>query len=152
MTSDAFKALEYAENELGVHSVYEGALISSEELSNVHAELIGTRSAKRDLEANLVDRELELASEQWGKHPELSATRMDQIMRRVKNEDQSCREIRERILGMTRRIESGEYRKSLIEADIRIAASRLQELGGYLQYLAAIKQAHETNRTQENTK
>lgn len=137
--SDALKALKYAEEQLGANSVFEAAQHMRDEVELFGNELVELRHKKRELDASLVDREMILASEERGKHPEMSATAMEAHMRRVKNNDDEHREIRDLINITLRKIDNGEHQKTLKELDVKIAVSRLQELGGYFVYLAAIK-------------
>lgn len=149
--ADSIKALHYAETNLGVHKVYEEAQTARNKLKLVLDEIVKARSKKRDLESQLVDREMVLVSEERGKHPDFSATAMEAHMRRVKNDDDDCRELREMIASTASSIDRGEAAKVMAEVDIKIAASRLEELGGYLQYLAAVKnaQANDANDAKE---
>jgi uncharacterized protein YhaN len=147
MMADSVKALNYAEDFLGVHKVYQEAISARQKLDKTLDALVGARYRKRELESSLVDREMELISEQRGIHPEFSATAMDAHMKRIKNADDDYREIREQISATTSTIDSLESNKTVDEVDIKIAVARLQELGGYFEYLAVIKQqqAHDAS-------
>jgi len=140
--AEGSQGIRYAEDQLGVHSVYRDATFARSNLEAAIDEIYKARLRRREAEVKLADREMELASEEWGKNPDMSAAKMDQHMKVAKQTDPTCRELREEIFAATTRIEAQETSKALYEADIKIAVSRLQELGGYLNYLAAIKQAH----------
>lgn len=140
--AEGSQGIHYAEEQLGVHSVYQDAKLARANLQAVVDEIFKARLRKREAEAQIADREMELASEEWGKHPDLSAAKMDQHMKVAKQTDLRCRELRRVIFDATSRIEGQETSRVLFEADLKIAVSRLQELGGYLNFLAAIKQAH----------
>ena len=137
--ADPKKALDYAEQVLGVHSVYEEAKAARVELQSALDSLTGARMRKREYESALADREFELVTEERGKHPDMSVSGMEAHMRRIKNEDDACRELREQLMMVSAQIDAYETSKALAEADIKITASRLQELGGYLEFLAVIK-------------
>jgi hypothetical protein len=64
---------------------------------------------------------------------------MDQHMKVAKQVDPRCRELRKEIFDATSRIEAQETSRVGYEADLKIAVSRLNELGGYLTFLAALK-------------
>lgn len=137
--ADPLESLKYAEEKLGVNEVYESTTALRAELEEVGNDLVALRDRKRDLDSKLTDREVLLGIEERGVHPDFSATAMEAHMKRVKNNDDEHREIREQIQFVLRGIDTAEFKRSLIEVDIKIAVSRLQELGGYFQFLAAIK-------------
>lgn len=139
--SAGLKALRYAENQLGVNKVHEGALRSRNNLDQVLTELGELRDKKRALQASLQDKEMLLSADEWSKHPDMSAARMDKHIRTVYSDDDEIREMRETLAKVSGDIEGLEFDRDIHETDIRIACARLHELGGYLQYLAAIKQA-----------
>lgn len=146
--ADSIKALEYAEQNLGVHEVYGEAKAARDTLQNVIDNLIGARFKKREWESVLADREMELVIEERGKHPEFSATAMDAHMKRIKHTDEKCKNLRIEIAGHTNAIDALEHSKTMAEYDIKIAVARLQELGGYLEYLAAVKQHQARNASE----
>lgn len=139
--SDALKGLMYAEDTLGVHKVYEDALAKRNDLDGCLTLLSDARDKKRDLEFRLHDAEMEVASQEYGKHPDMAQTRMDKHLKVAITQDDTCRELREQLHRATGDIEGLEYDRSVVEVDIKIAVSRMSELGGYLNYLAEIKRA-----------
>lgn len=148
-TSPALKALKYAEDELGVHAVHEAALKSRQELDECLTALSEARDEKRSIELQLQDAELEVAADERGKHPEMSAAAMDKHLKVALSKDDRVRELREQHTKLIGDVEGCEFDRSIIEVDIKIAVARLQELGGYLQYLAAIKQADTASKDRE---
>lgn len=139
--SDALKAIKYAEETLGVHHVYHQAMQCKGDLEQCLDKLAEARSAKRDLEFRLQDKEMLLAVEERAKHPDMAVTRMEAHLKEVKSNDDDVREYRELIMGQTSLIEALEHDKLLYENEIRISVARLTELGGYLNYLAAVRQS-----------
>lgn len=139
--SSGLKALKYAEDNLGVHRVHEEAVAYRNGLDEVLTELSDSRDHKRDLELQLHDREMQVAAAEYGKHPDMAQTRMDKHLKQALSQDAGWRELRNAISKVTGKIEGLDYDRAILEADIKIAVARLQELGGYLTYLAAIKQA-----------
>lgn len=146
--SDGLKALRYAEEQIGVHKVYEDAKTARTALDGCLTDLGKARDQKRDLEFRLHDREMEVAADEYGKHPDMAQVRMDKHLKRALSQDDDWRELREQLSKVSGDIEGLEFDRSVFEADIRIAVSRLQELGGYFQYLAAIKQAETANNSE----
>lgn len=137
--SDGLKAIKYAEDELGVHKVYREAVEAQKGLQEVIGRLIIARDKKRDLEQALIDREMEIALEQRSIHPEMPVTRMEALLKTLRNDDDTCRELKEEIRHELALIDGFEFDKGLRESSIKIMTARMTELGGYLQYLAAIK-------------
>jgi DNA polymerase elongation subunit (family B) len=135
------KALEYAEGTLKVHMVYHEALQKRNELDEILGELSELRDTKRDLDVRLVDAEMLVAAEEWAKHPDMSAARMEKHVKVAYSQNDDVRQLREQIIKLSGDIEGRQYDVTICEVDIKIAVARLQELGGYLNYLAAIKQA-----------
>jgi chromosome segregation ATPase len=135
----ARKALEYAENVLGVHDVWRDALQARNELDEALTPLSEARDKRRELEFLLQDAEMEVASEEWGKHSDMAVTRMEKHLKIAIQNNDRCRELREQIAKVQGDIDGFESDVEVAKASVRIASARLTELGGYLQYLAAIK-------------
>lgn len=138
--SDGRKALDYAEKELGVHVVYQTAVEARQKLDAILTDLSNARDRKRDTEARLMDAELEVANNEWAKHPDMAVTRMEKHLKTALAQDDTVRELREQVARAASDIDGLEMDKLMSETDIRIAVARLQELGGYFHYLAVIKQ------------
>lgn len=144
--AEGSQGIAYAEQQLGVHSVYSDARLARANLQAAIDEIYKARFKKREAEVQLTDREMEVAAEAWAAHPDFSAAKMDQHLKVAKHNDPKCRELREVIFDATSRIEAQDTSRVMYENDLKIAVSRLQELGGYLHYLAAIKQAHTASK------
>lgn len=137
-------AIQYAEDTLGVHAVYERCQSLRDSLTIKVGELAGLRHKKRESEAMLSDLEFELISEQAAIHSDLSQTAFNAHMKMFLSKDTTMRELRKVIREKQAHIDEVEGIKSVLEADIRIESSRMTELGGYFQYLAAVKLASKT--------
>lgn len=133
------KALDYAEDKLGVHSVYETAQKARNDLDTILTSLSEARDTKREVELRLSDAEMEVANDEWAKHSDMAVTRMEKHLKVALTNNDAVRELREQHVKAVNDIDGLEYDKLMAETDIRIAVARLQELGGYLQYLAVIK-------------
>jgi hypothetical protein len=121
--------------------VYERCQLLKDELSTRVGELAELRKAKRESEAIQVDLEFELMSQEAANHSDFSQAALDRHMKMFFSKDSTHREIRKLIREKQARIDEVEGIKAVLEADIRIECSRMSELGGYLQYLAAVKMA-----------
>jgi hypothetical protein len=131
--------MRYAEDNLGVHTVYNEVVTRRNELDEVLSLLSETRDKKRALALSLEDKEMAVAADEWAKHPDMAVTRMEKHIKVAFSNDGEIREMREGLAKLSGEIEGLEFDRDMCETDIRIACARLQELGGYLQYLAVIK-------------
>jgi hypothetical protein len=146
--SPGAKALAYAES-LGVHSVHTELLAKRGELDQCLTEIATLRDKKRDDENLLLDREMELLAEERGKHPDHSQAAMDRHLKVVHWSDERCRELRGALAQVSSDLDGLQFDRDMLETDIKIGVARLQELGGYFQYLASIKQAETARMTSE---
>lgn len=129
--------------------MYEEALAKRNKLDETLSELSELRDKRRDLSARLNDKEMEVSADEWSKHPDMSAARMEKHVKVAYSNDDEIRGYREELAKVSGDIDGLEFDKDIFETDIRIVVARLQELGGYLQYLAAIKQAEVANLASE---
>lgn len=136
----AHKALKYAEDGLGVHSVYESAVTSHKEYGEVLDQLSTIRSRKRTLEEELGEREVDILIEETSKHPSMSATAMKDHSKKAIQKDAQSKALRHELIEVSNEIDRLESRKAILEQEVRIQVARLNELGGYLQYLYIVKQ------------
>jgi hypothetical protein len=135
------KALAYAEDALGVHQIYQQAIEFRNFLDKTLTELATARDNRRDIEARLSDAEMEVVIEERGKHPDMAVTRWEKHIKEAFQQNEAVRDLREQLTKIVGDIEGLDYDRSMAETDIKIAVSRMTELGGYLQYLAAVKTA-----------
>jgi predicted nucleic acid-binding Zn-ribbon protein len=138
------KALKYAEETLRVHAVHNEALAARATLEETLDELKTVRDKRRDLEFRIADCEQEVASDERGRHPDMSATAMEKHLKAALYKTDSWRNLREQLSKVIGDIEGLEHDKHLADTDIKIAISRMGELGGYLSYLAEVKRAANT--------
>lgn len=145
------RALAYAENNLGVHSVYEEATEAHKKLDELLADLDKAQDQRRSLSAMIEDRGFELLGIERGKHADMSATALDQHMKLVRNRDQPMKEYRARHDALVGEIQGLEYDADLLKLRIKIAVARMEQLGGYLHYLGAVKEAETLTRQAKGT-
>lgn len=134
-------ALAYAENNLEVHSVYQEALEAREELESVLRQIIREQFQRRLLTEQIADREADLLIAERGKHADMSATALDQHFRSVKRKDDQLRSLRDELAVCATTLDTNEYQAELLRHTIKIRIYRMEELGGYLSFLAAVKAA-----------
>jgi len=135
----ANKSIEYAELQLGVHEVYERATAAQTELDSILTRLAEASDKKRDLEAKIQDREMEVASDEWISHPDMAVTRMDKHLKTALNADDKLRVLHADLRMVLGDIEGMQYDKTMEQNNVTIAVARMTQMGGYFNYLAACK-------------
>jgi hypothetical protein len=144
----AAESLAYVDS-LGVHSVYSDALAKRAALGDKLLELSNVKNRIRTVEAFKSDREMEVLSDEQAKHSSQSATWLKEHMRQVYSNDGDIRESRDELATLAGERDLIEYEIDMLNQDIKIAVARLHELGGYLQFMAVIKQADEARKARE---
>lgn len=143
------KALNYIES-LGVHSVYDTALAARKELGDKMLALEDARSRRRTLESFKTDVEMAVIEEERGRHTDMSQAQMDKHLKVAFSNNSDLRETRDELIMLAGEVDGLEHAITLLETDIRIAVSRLTELGGLAQFFAVLKQAEITRKTPED--
>lgn len=137
--SAAKRSLDYAEQELGVHTVHESAVGFRHALDGSLTRLAELKDTKRDIEVAIADLEMEVTIDEAGKHSGMSVAAMERHLKVELHKNPMLHELKTKHGAVISEIEGVEYDIRVTETDIRIAVARLTELGGYLNYLAAIK-------------
>lgn len=145
------KALDYAELTLGVHKVFEEAKEKRQALADANLKMLDLRAARRGQEQYLEDLKMEVIEEERSTNPSESQAAFDRRIKVVFSNNGAIREGRDRLLYLAGDIETVEYEIEMLTKDIQIAVARMQELGGYLQFLAVIKQANASRETKNHT-
>lgn len=133
------KALDYAEQDLGVHAVHEQALKGRDSLDVALKALAFTQDRKRRITENLTVREAELGIEERGKHPDMAQGTMDKHLKHSIQKDAKHASLRKELADAISEAEGLENEITILKRDIDIAVARMNELGGYFSYLSAIK-------------
>lgn len=144
MSSDARL---YAEQKLGVHTVFEGTAELAQRLDDELTRLDKAQDDRRTLEERYADREIELISEMRGVHPNMSDTRFKSEMRGWERTDSELRRLRREMIIVKSDLQGSEIEIELLRTRIKIGCARMTELGGYLNYLAAVM-----NQAEKSTK
>lgn len=147
--SPDLKGVRYAEDELSVHKIFEEAVDARKNLDGILTNLASMRDKRRDIEDGLRSREMELAGDEWGRHPDFSATKMEGHLKTARHNDFAHTALRGELNQIASDIDDLENDKAIAETDIKIAVARMTELGGYFNYLAAIKQSQLAREARE---
>jgi len=134
-------ALEYAENTLGVHKVYEDALALEGELDSLMGRFDIAVDARKELDEQIEDREMELLIAERGKAPDIPQAAMDRRIKEVKHKDSVLRELRANRRQKAAEASGLELDIDLTKVRLKVRAARMEELAGYFNYLAAVKNA-----------
>ncbi len=135
------KALEYAEKDLGVHTVHEEAHQLTNEAATLRQKIATLRRQKVDVEALYHDAEFNFISDLRGANQHMSQTAFDKHAKIEVHRDASLRTMRGSLANDAEQIERAEADLSTLKLRIEIAVARMHELGGYLNYLSAVKNA-----------
>jgi hypothetical protein len=148
-------SLTYAEETLGVHQVYEEALALNTALDELLTAKDKALDEKRNLEDEVADRKINILIEERGKHPDESQAAMDRHLKEVYHKDEELKRLQllanakaAEVSGIDLDIEYNRARRA-------VAVARMNELGGYFQFLAVTKlaqiEARKTTPTQPAT-
>lgn len=140
------KALRYAEETLGVHTVYEQALALAEEASSMRQTIAGMRRMKADVETIYLDNEYDFISDLRGANAGLSQTAFDKLAKQEVHRDPNLRAMRGDLAEHSHKIEKAEGDLATVRHRLDIATARLHELGGYFAYLASLKNAEHVGK------
>lgn len=136
----AAKSIEYAEQKLGVHTIYSDAKKALEWYGSASADYERFIDEKRRRLASVEDIEIRIISEERANNPEMSQAQMDRHLKIVFNQNGDLRLGRDMVIECSHSIDVAEHNMKLHEKELQVLTARMNELGGYLQYLAAVKQ------------
>lgn len=134
-------AIDYAETKLEVHEILARTVEAREKLDEIYTILANNRDKKRALTHRIESREMDLAIAERGKHTDMSQAQMDKHLRMVIHQDEALIEARRELREVEDTLDGAEFDRRLEEKTIEIGCARMNELGGYLNYLAAVKSA-----------
>ncbi len=141
MTDSAVeKAVRYAENRLKVHRSYGNCESFTALLDATLQEIAFLKSDKRSLETSLEDAIMELTAEEAGNHPGMSVAALDRHLKIAISRSGVIKDIKAKILDVSAAIDRQEAVVKSTTASISVETARMNELGGYLTYLAAAAQ------------
>lgn len=134
-------ALQYAESTLGVHEIYQEGRTALEALQNATNNLVGSQAKRRWLDDQIENREMDLLIDERGRHPDHSEAAFQRHLKEVYHTDDDLRSMREERAALAAVIFAAEAAVDSCKQTIKFTSARMEELGGYLNYLAAVKNA-----------
>jgi chromosome segregation ATPase len=137
--SSPHPGLAYAEVQLGVHSVYAEAQDLLRQYDELITRLDKAIDDKRILEDKINDRHMDISMDERGKHPDHSEAAMSRHLKELFHQDATLKQLRQQHTAAAADLSGTELEMKLTEAQLRVVTARLTQMGGYFQYLAAIK-------------
>lgn len=134
-------ALAYAEDQLGVHHVYEEAQGVQSDLDEALSALDKAQDARRELDHKIEDYEMDILVKERGKHPDHSEAAFQRHLKEVLHKDEHLKRLKSERNAKAGECTGIDLDISYLKARVTILSARMIELGGYFQYLAVTKQA-----------
>lgn len=134
---------------LGAHTTHQEAVQARNALDEILTTISQKRDEKRRLESSKQDREMELLQNEASKHPDHSVAAMERHLKVVHHSDPDLMTLRTQLRQVNDDLDGLDFDRAMAETDIKIAVSRLNELGGLFQFMAVIKQADEARKASE---
>lgn len=142
------KAIGYAEDVLGVHTTYAEARSVIAQLREAYEELTLAKAERRTLVLSAQEYETEVVEEVYRTSSDASVSAIERSIKRVIANDDFLIRNREEQSSMTSRVDAAEHRVRVLTAESQVLAARINEIGGYLNFLAAAKLAHANTASQ----
>lgn len=131
--------MNYAEQVLGVHSVYDEAKAATADLKEAHKAVVEWAGQKRDLVESINDRTAVLTGELRATYNDMSATAFKPVLDNALQLDDDLKRLRRELASAQREHDRAEAAVREIEQVIRVLSTRMDELGGLLHFYAAVK-------------
>lgn len=141
--------VKYAETTLGVHTEYEAleSLIAQlHDVRKMHVQLVGTVRSLR-LTQDEVEQDVSRKLRNTEEFPSQAA--FDRKLKEVLADDESYADLKRDIVGRQNDAESIEAEVRTLEIQVKAKTARIGEVGDYLRWLAACKDAQTEAKRQE---
>lgn len=133
------KAVQYAEQTLGVHATFEQANELLAELESALHDLVAAAQAIRRLNDSLETRELELTIEARADNSEASGAAIERIVKETRLTDDDYTSMKADLRSRQQEHDEAEAQVTLLKYRLRVLSGRLNELGGLTTFYAATK-------------
>lgn len=141
------RAIDFAKNTLAVDAVFDEARAALDELEDRQETLAKTSARRRNIEAEIADREIELIAEHRAANAEMSQAAFDRHMKVVLQQDDQLLDLRTTREAHVSEHERAEYDAERAKLQVRLLSARMEELGGLLHFYAAVKIASSSDTT-----
>ncbi len=129
--------VEYAEQKLAVHELYERAEDHLAQYEQARAELSSVGASLRFAREELADFEADLAVTTRAENPDMSATAFDRMFRVLLQQNEDHRELQRVIFRLQGDYDLAENAVKLLDRKLEVSVGRLHEVAGLLQFYAA---------------
>lgn len=137
-SSAAQRAVSFAERQ-GLNSVYEEAKNLEDDLRVINKESTRLADVKREILEKISVVEADLTLNERAKESAMSATAFEQHIKLVIRKDRNLQSLRLELRTAQSQHDYMEANSKEVIEQIRLRTARLNELGGYFNYLAAIR-------------
>ena len=137
--------VRYAEDTLGVHTVFDATKTVLDGRTSHQRTLVSLLARKRELAERYLQAEALLISSERGANPELSQAAFDRHFKTTAALDDDLRDLRDQQHAVQHEIDVIEADLKAYEASLRMNVARMEELGGLLHFFAAAKQQTHTS-------
>lgn len=138
--------VQYAEDALGVHQVYETAMALQSQFQDLTDTLNNLRNIKRDQEMDLQVTEADVTLQVMNDTMGESLAARERAIKTALAESDDVQNKKQQVRVTTDLIAENESNRAAIKLRVESLNARMIQLGGYLQYLAAAKLASTTRR------
>lgn len=133
------QAVAYARDTLRFEQIWQDTQEQLDELMTVQQKLLQARSDRRLTDERITDREMEVVALQRAANEGMSATAFKEFVKGPLHADRDLIVLRAKRDNDSTALEWAEDQVRLLEARVRAGSARMNELGGYFNYLAAIR-------------
>jgi len=139
--------VDYAEQNLGVHKVYEDALAAHKEYDAIISDLDRCTDKRRNLDLELETREVAKLVATRQMHPDWSKTAVNDYQKEARHNDPEIMRVKRELNSLNGEIAGLEADAKVQEFLLNAYTARMNQLGGYLTFLAACKNAENNANT-----
>ncbi len=138
-------ALKYAEDVLGVHRVYDEANALNDKLDATLNLLDKAIDERRNMDTEIADYEMDILIAERGKHPDHSEAAFARHLKEVHHKDEQLKRMRHFRNAKSGEVSGHELDIEYLKSQLKVKVARMEVLGGYLRFLAVIKEAELKN-------
>lgn len=131
--------VHYAEDDLGVHNIYDEARAHFDDHSYYTKQVESLNLQIRDIKTQIEDREREVVSDERAKQLDLSKTAFGEHLKEVLKADESLRAMRGDLSALEAERSNCELNLKNLSLGIQLRSARMEELGGLLYFYAVCK-------------
>lgn len=135
------RAVIYAEDTLGINSIYDECIALEEDLAPFLERQAQLRSSIREVTDRIEEREMELVEKIRVDDPDMSMAKLDRELKRTMFDDEKYVQRKQQLRELKEELDNAEVEIRTRELSLRTRVTRMQELGAYMVYLGSVKNA-----------